>query len=313
MFRNFRELDIFVSVYEERSFTAAARSNNATQSGVSRHIKLLEDELGVSLFQRDKRNVTPTPAGDIFYRRCIELLRSRETAISSLETFHTSLKGQITVGLVAAITRVALGPALLRFNDINPNVSVRIVQGYSSNLAKQVHAEELDFAIAPIAAADSPFLEIRPFLRCPEALVTRRRPGGPRDGDAVPSDLARLNLVIPGGGSPRRRALDQYIAMNKVELRNVLEVDSVTGMLSIINKSDWGAIMSPISICDELDFSNLVVKLLVDPPLLSNFVVIKLKKRNLSPAAESFLAILSQESDSLFEVLKARSDTGFVY
>ena len=298
--RSFRELDIFVSVYEERSFTAAARSKHATQSGVSRHISLLEDQLGVRLFLRTKREVRPTPAGDLFYKQCVEILRAREHALRSVQPYQTGLQGRIVVGVIAALTRVALGPALIAFNEQHPNVSVRIVQGYSSDLTKQVHAETVEFAVAPIAAADSPFLEIRPFFRCPEALITSRGLSDRSDTRmARPEDLMNANVILPGGGSPRRRDIDQFLAMNNVVPSKILEIDSITGTLSILHKSDWSAIMSPIGVCEESDYQNFNIRLFINPPLETNFVVIKTKKRTISAAGEAFVACLQREVHTL--------------
>ena len=68
-----RDIRLFVAAYEERSFTGAATRENATQSGVSQHIRKLEESFGVDLFSRDKGRVAPTPAGDGYYRRCIDV------------------------------------------------------------------------------------------------------------------------------------------------------------------------------------------------------------------------------------------------
>ena len=61
-----QNLRIFVAAYEEGSFTLAANRENATQSGVSQHIRNLEDRYGVQLFRREKGRVFPTPAADRF-------------------------------------------------------------------------------------------------------------------------------------------------------------------------------------------------------------------------------------------------------
>jgi DNA-binding transcriptional LysR family regulator len=63
-----RSIEVFVATYEERSFTAAAKREHATQSGVSQHVRKLEDRLGVKLFSRDRGQVAPTPVGDTYYR-----------------------------------------------------------------------------------------------------------------------------------------------------------------------------------------------------------------------------------------------------
>jgi DNA-binding transcriptional LysR family regulator len=141
---SFRDIRLFVAAYEERSFTAAARRENATQSGVSQHIRKLEDSLRVKLFVRDKGRVVPTPAGDSYYRHCIELLHTHAKAATAVRRHGTGLDGNIVVGLMPTMTRCTLAPALARFIDKQPNVVVRVVEGYSAALTEQVLAGELE-------------------------------------------------------------------------------------------------------------------------------------------------------------------------
>src|ERR1700730_9619959 len=67
MSESLRDIRIFVAVYEERSFTAAAIREHATQSGVSQHIRKLEEGFRVKLFNREKGRVAPTPTADASY------------------------------------------------------------------------------------------------------------------------------------------------------------------------------------------------------------------------------------------------------
>jgi hypothetical protein len=75
-----RDIRIFVAAYEERSFTAAAVREHATQSGVSQHIRKLEEGFRVKLFSRGKGQVAPTPAADAYSSRCIQILRNIESS-----------------------------------------------------------------------------------------------------------------------------------------------------------------------------------------------------------------------------------------
>ena len=114
---SFRDIRLFVAAYEERSFTAAARRENATQSGVSQHMRKLEDSLGVSLFVRNKGRVVATPAGDSYYRHCIELLNAHAKATAAVRRHGAGLQGDIVIGLMPTMTRCALAPVLARFID----------------------------------------------------------------------------------------------------------------------------------------------------------------------------------------------------
>jgi LysR family transcriptional regulator, nitrogen assimilation regulatory protein len=168
---SFRDMRLFVAAYEERSFTAAAARENATQSGVSQHVRKLEESLRVRLFARDTGRVVPTPAGDAYYRRCIDVLRAHEEAGRAMQAYAGGLEGEIVVGLMPTMTRCALAPVLARFIEAHPNLVVRIVEGYSATLTQQVQAGELEFAIVP-AFPGAAGLRSRLFLRTPELLVS---------------------------------------------------------------------------------------------------------------------------------------------
>src|SRR6516165_3620297 len=112
---SFRDIRLFVAAYEERSFTAAAKRENATQSGVSQHIRKLEEGLRVKLFVRSKGRVEPTPAGDSYYRHCIDLLNTHARAVQVVRRHGAGLQGNVVVGLMPTMTRCALAQALARF------------------------------------------------------------------------------------------------------------------------------------------------------------------------------------------------------
>jgi len=296
--RSFRELEIYVAVYEHRSFTIAAQTRNTTQSGVSQTIKLLEQALGVRLLFRDRKQVVPTPAGDRFYTACIAALRSGQMAEATVETFRHGMDGKMTVGLVPAITRCALAPAFLRFSQAHPNVSIRIMQGYSSELLRQLYAEAVDFAIVPALADTTPGLSVRPFITSPESLVTARQPGR-QSGPIRLSELSDLKLLLPSPETPRRRKLDAYMALNKVSVAQIRAMDSLTGALSIVRDSDWATIFSTLVVSDKNDFADYTVQPIADPSLSLDLVVIELQRKRMAPPAENFLSFLFEEATRL--------------
>ena len=101
----------FVAVYEELSISAAARKVHASQSGVSVQVRDLEDQLGLSLFERVSTGVTPTKAGDQIYRRAIRILRE----VGRLGEDVSALSDHLTISIVQQPTfsslPLSLGPA----------------------------------------------------------------------------------------------------------------------------------------------------------------------------------------------------------
>ena len=104
MAESLTDIRIFVAAYEERSFTAAASREHATQSGVSQHIRKLEEAFGVSLFTRNKRAVVPTLAADAYYERCIQVLRTLASGKNAVKAF-AGVAGDVYAGLMPTMTR----------------------------------------------------------------------------------------------------------------------------------------------------------------------------------------------------------------
>jgi LysR family transcriptional regulator, nitrogen assimilation regulatory protein len=296
---SFRDMRLFVAAYEERSFTAAATRENATQSGVSQHIRKLEDGLRVPLFARDKGRVVPTPAGDAYYRRCIEVLRAHEAASRAMQDYAGGLEGEIVVGLMPTMTRCALAPVLARFIEEHPNVFVRIVEGYSAALTQQARAGELDFAIVP-AFPGASGLKSRLFLRTPEVLVSRAGSALP-DGPVRLADLGPLKLVLPSKANTRRNLVETYLASNGVQVERVLELDAMLGTLDFVARTEWVAILPSIMMAEDGGGPALKASRIVDPGFELDLVLIEPARRALSPPAQAFLAVLEDESARLNE------------
>ena len=292
-----RDLTLFVAVYEQRSFTAAAQRERATQSGVSQHIRKLEEALGVRLFLRNKGQVQPTPAGDSLYLRCVDILRLHDAAKKAVRSYGKGLEGPLVVGLMPTMTRSVLAPVLARFVADNPNVSVNVIEGYSAALTQQVRAAEIDFAIVP-AFACGPGLHSRLFLRTPEVLVSSPSSRLQHGAPVRLATLSPLKLVVPGRANTRRNTLETYCAANGVELERLLELDAMLATLDLVARSDWVAVLPGIMMALDNGAQHRVNPL-EDPPLWLDLVLIEPSQRSMTAAAKAFLASLEAESQRL--------------
>ena len=297
MSESLRDLRLFVAAYERRSFTAAAERENATQSGVSQHIRKVEDRLGVSLFTRSPGAVVPTPAGDDFYRRCVEVLRAYESANRAVKRYSVGIEGSVSVGLMPTITRRALAPALARFTEEHPNASIRVVEAYSSPLTQEVHSGELAFAIVQ-AFAGAVGIRSRFFLRTPELLVTRPESALAHMKPVRLAELDPLKIVVPSVQNTRRQVIETYLASNGVRPDRVMELDAMLGTLGLVATTEWAAILPGIMIeADEsIEARRFTANPLTNPSLTLDLVLIEPSRHAMPPAAEAFLQILEHES-----------------
>lgn len=296
-----RDIRLFVAAYEERSFTAAAEREHATQSGVSQHIRKIEDRFGVRLFARGSGMVRPTPAGDSYYRHCIELLRLNEAATRSVAGYGAGLDGEMVVGLMPTMTRSVLAPALARFVEAHPNVVVRVVEAFSGALTQQVRSGELAFAIVP-ASTGVVGVKTSRFAYTPEVLVSGIAAGRRHMEPVRLADLGPLKIVVPSGQNVRRANLETYFNANGVAVERLLELDAMMGALDFIASADWVAILPGLMMAE--DAMNpaprrWTVNPLADPPVGIELVLIEPARSPLIPAAAAFLDMLREETRKL--------------
>ncbi len=123
----FGEIAVFVRVVERRSFTTAARSLGLTASGVSRVVSRLEARLGVRLIGRTTRSLGLTADGAEYYERCARILRDIDEADAAIaRSPRGSPRGRLRVDAPAALGRLVIAPAVPRFLDAYPDVSLTL-------------------------------------------------------------------------------------------------------------------------------------------------------------------------------------------
>lgn len=114
----------FVSVAQERSFTAAAANLGITASGVSKAVARLEGELNVRLLNRSTRSVSLTADGTALYLRCKQILNDLEAAKLAMSQAQSAPSGTLRVSMPAAFGRSRVMPAIAAFLNRYPLVTV---------------------------------------------------------------------------------------------------------------------------------------------------------------------------------------------
>ena len=290
------DIRLFIAAFEERSFTLAAQRENATQSGVSQHVKSLEERLGAALFVRQKSGIEPTPAGCAYYEKCLDVLRAEAAARDALRPFANSAEASLVVGLMPTLTRCALAPALARFLDAHPNANIRIVEGYSGALTRMAQADEIDFAIVP-AFAGLDGLRQTAFLQTRELLVSRAGSTASRAPVRL-ADIDPLRLVVPGAINTRRQTIETYCARAGARIDRTLELDAMFGTLDFVARTDWRTILPAVLIGDQVGPA-LEANPVSDPSLSLDLVRIEPLRRPFAQAAQAFATILQEEAARL--------------
>ena len=289
-----QHLKYFVAVFEEGSFSAGAQRVNATQSGLSMHVRQLEERYQVQLFDRSSTGVVPTEAGKSFYRDAVRVMHASTEAEANLLALSGAVTGHVTVGLMPTFTRAVLGPTLLRFAEDFPNVKVSVREAYSGELSRQILAGELDFAVVPAFDADMR-LRASPMATDFEYLVVSMDSDIATDGPVRLADLPALDLVLPSRENARRLKIDQYLATNGVEPGRLMELDSMFTTLDLVARSDRATILPGILCIPDLAGTRRRVVRINDPELTVDYLKIEPMSVPLSDAGQAFYGVLMDE------------------
>jgi DNA-binding transcriptional LysR family regulator len=297
---NVRQLRAFVGVYEEGSFSKAARRLNATQSGLSMQNQSLEQQVGLTLFERSPRGVTPTFAGRRLYELALGVLRRLDEADAEIRVLSSGVSGDIRIGLMPTFTRGVLAPALAGFLAEYPKVRVSVVEAYSAALTDGVAAGSLDFAIVPRAPRREGIVTRR--LGTDRELLVCRAGSALRHLAPVRlADLGPLKLVMPARGNARRDAFDDYAELHGLVIETLIDMDAMIATLEFVANSDFMTIL-PETICtNDLNGSVRSLHPLAEPSLTVDYAVIEPAKSALHPAAALFLKGLEIQYEALKE------------
>lgn len=189
----------FVRVYELGSMSAAGRDLRISPAVTSSRISQLEEHLGIRLFQRTTRNLTPTDQGQSFYRGATEILEAVANAEAQIVNITENLKGSLYVAAPLGVGRRLIAPQVPDFLKEYPEVSVRL---RLTNRKVDLTTEGLDLSFFLGQPEDSN-LRIRKIADVDRVLCASpeyiRQRGMPASGhDLVTGEHECLNLRFPG-------------------------------------------------------------------------------------------------------------------
>ena len=172
----FQQLRYLVAVHENGlNITAAARQLHTSQPGVSRQLKMLEEELGFQLFEREGRALTrTTAAGDEIISRATSILREMQNIRRTSAELRKADGGTLSIATTHTQARYVLPQVIREFRVKYPKVRLHLHQGTSEQIAEMVARDRVDFAIATGSEELFPHLVRLPVYRWHRAVVVPR-------------------------------------------------------------------------------------------------------------------------------------------
>lgn len=139
-----RQLECFLAVHQVRNFREAAELCFITQPALSAQIQALEQRLGVQLFERDKRRVLPTPAGDELVAYARRILGELDGLADRAHVFCKPLTGELRLGVIPTLAPYLLPPILGPLRELHPDLRLILREEKTNVLLDKLELGELD-------------------------------------------------------------------------------------------------------------------------------------------------------------------------
>lgn len=276
-----RRLRFFVAVAKEGSVTRAARSLNMAQPALSQHLRVLEEDLHVRLFERGARGMTLTEAGERLSAEAADMLERLRTMLERVAGEEGAPEGEVSVGLGQVVGSMVLSRFLASARERLPGVRISVRELPSSLMPDLLRAGVLDFALTTASADRLTGLESVPVLADDMCLIGRRKLaqrylGKSAAGHAVRlAQLKGLPLYLPRRPNELREVLERTARRARVALDIVAEVESFYSMKQVALDGVGFTVFAGSAVQDELEERGLYVARIVSPAMRRNLFLLR--------------------------------------
>lgn len=291
-FPELASLDLFVSVVELGSVSAAARAHGVAQPSASSRLQHLERQVGLKLLDRGPSGSTPTDAGIVVAGWAEQILRAAHELQAGLSAFKAEQSGRLRIAASFTIAEYLLPAWLQRFSTEHPADSVALEVANSATVIDRLRAGDADLGFIE---TPSPIDDLAQRIVEHDQLVAIVAPGHPWAAvDAVPVEaLAATPLVTREAGSGTREALEAALAaMGLPAPPSVLELGSTSAVRSAVLLGNSPTVISRLAVADELAADHLVEVVITGLAITRDLRAVWSRNHPLPPLAEDLLATL---------------------
>ncbi len=246
MFVNIRDLKYFIAVSETMHFGKAAERCFVSQPTLSGQIKKLEEELGVSLFERTNRSVAITPVGELVLQHA-KLVLEQSDAILQLTRAHSDpLAGPLRVGAIPTISPYLMPLILMPLKEKYPQLKLVLQEETTDNLLEHLRAHQVDVVILGTPPDDSD-LEERQLFDEPFWLAHHAGHELYTKDDISRKDLGQLDLLLLADGHCLARQVMDVCRVDENKLGDVsadLRAASLETLLQLVS-AGYGSTLVP--------------------------------------------------------------------
>ncbi|SDC54872.1 LysR family transcriptional regulator [Williamwhitmania taraxaci] len=246
-------LKVFQCVAHNLSFTKASNEMFVTQPAISKHIKELESEFEVKLFNRSGNKISLTSAGDILLSYTEHILSLHNEMKFEISQLTTNLAGSIRIGASTTIAQYVIPAALAQFHERYPDIKLSLITGNTEYIEKRLLKNEIDVGIVEGKPTNSD-IRYSSFLN-DELLVFASALNANVPNSISNDEFVNLPLVLRERGSGTLEIIESTLQQHKVspkQLRVLMYLGSTEAIKSFVKTGKGVGIVSRFAIEQEL-------------------------------------------------------------
>ncbi|TNM63854.1 LysR family transcriptional regulator [Aliirhizobium smilacinae] len=300
---SFRQVRAFLSLVQHLKFTRAAQELNVSQPTLTVQINQLEEQLGIKLFDRNKRRVELTPAGRNILPLMERLAINMDDILLAASDLTYARRGIVKIAALPSVAASFLPRAIMVFRQQNPGIEINVWDVVGEDIIKLVKAEEVDFGIGTRISSDRS-IKVEDYVS--DSLCAFFPVGHPL-ANAPPvlqiSDFAPYPLVLTRKNSTVRVLFERSMDREGCEVSVAMEANYMSTALSMV-RAGVGVAILPTSAVEAGNMTGLAYKLVEAPWFNRRVGIIRKADHSLQPVAQRFIETMHSMPD-------LRSDESF--
>lgn len=283
------ELETFLTVAREGSFSRAAAKLHRTQPAVSQAVRRLEGDLGETLFDRSSRDGLLTDAGRVLFDYAEKLLNLRLETFAALAELREMQRGELQVA-ANEYTCLYLLPILHEFRRLSPMIKVTVQRALASRIPDEVRQHGVEMGILSYRPTDP---QLRSIVVYRDQLAFVVHPRHPLVGAEQVSirQLGAESFIAHQVPSPNREKVLQAFRRHQTPLNMAVELPTLGAIKKFLSWGNGVALVPELCVADEVRRGELVQIPVPDLRLERKIRVVIRRNASLSYAAQAFLNV----------------------
>ncbi|WP_134683798.1 cidABC operon transcriptional activator CidR [Brevibacillus migulae] len=282
-----RHLQYFVEVARSKSFTKAAESLYITQPTISKMIRNLEEELGVTLLDRVGKKVELTDAGMIIYEQAQQITQAFQNLTDQLQDVISVKKGRIRMGLPPMVGASFFPEVIGKFREQYPGVAIELVENGAKKGEEEVRHGSLDLGVVVLPTDEEEFHSFSFVKKVLKVIMHPSHPLAQRAAVSLAELAEESFLLFREDFALHDRVIEECISVGFRP--HVVYESSQWDFIREMVAANLGIALLPETICEGMDPARIRVVSLVDPVIPWHLAMIWKKDRYLSFAAREWI------------------------